>query len=369
MFGTILISICTLMHAYVSWRSYSIPFVKQHVPLKIFILLSLFLWMVFLLGRVYGHRETGALAWVLEFLGMNWMAFLFLIFLPLLFMDLITLFGLIMPRLSPSLRGLALIAGLSLSAIALVQGMRPPVVQEYEVRLSGLPSELDGLVIVAMADLHLGTLLGEGWLAARIEQVEAQKPDLVVLLGDIFEGHGPRYDRLISIFHRLEPPLGIWAVAGNHEFHGGRVKAILAMEQAHFQVLRNRWAEVRPGLILAGVDDLTSRRRSRIKFDFLAHALKDRHEGATILLSHTPWDAEKAAAYGVGLMLSGHTHGGQIWPFDYLVRLVYPLLEGRYEVSGMPVIVTRGAGTWGPRMRLWCPGEILKVTLRSEKNG
>jgi hypothetical protein len=139
------------------------------------------------------------------------------------------------------------------------------------------------------------------------------------------------------------------------------------MEKARFKVLRNRWAEVRPGLIVAGVDDLTSKRRSGIKGDFLAQALKNRPEGAAILLSHTPWEAEKAASYGVGLMLSGHTHGGQIWPFDYLVRLAYPLLEGRYEVDGMPVIVTRGAGTWGPRMRLWGPGEILKVTLRSKE--
>jgi uncharacterized protein len=366
MFGTILISICTLMHIYVSWRSYSIPFVKQYVPLKIFIPLSLFLWFVFVLGRVYGHRETGVLAYILELLGMNWMAILFLTFLPLLLVDLVTLFGLIMPRLSASLRGLAVVAGLTLSAMALFQGMRPPVVQDYEVRLSGLPGELDGTVIVALADLHLGSLLGERWLKARVAQIEAQKPDLVVMLGDIFEGHGPPKDKLISIFHRLDPPLGVWAVAGNHEFHGGRVKAILAMEEARFKVLRNRWAEVRPRLILAGVDDLTSRRRSGIKGDFLSQALKDHPAGATILLSHTPWEAEKAAAYGVGLMLSGHTHGGQIWPFDYLVRLAYPLLEGRYEVGGMPVIVTRGAGTWGPRMRLWTPGEILKVTLRSK---
>jgi len=84
----------------------------------------------------------------------------------------------------------------------------------------------------------------------------------------------------------------------------------------------------------------------------------------TVLLSHTPWQAEKAANFGASLMLSGHTHGGQIWPFGYLVRRVYPLLGGRYEVAGMPVIVCRGTGTWGPRMRLWRPGEILRVTLR-----
>ncbi|MBP7297444.1 MAG: metallophosphoesterase, partial [Acidobacteria bacterium] len=88
-----------------------------------------------------------------------------------------------------------------------------------------------------------------------------------------------------------------------------------------------------------------------------------RPPGATILLSHTPWEAERAASAGVGLMLSGHTHGGQIWPFGEIVRTAYPLLAGEYIVDGMTVIVSRGAGTWGPRMRLWHSGEILRITL------
>jgi predicted MPP superfamily phosphohydrolase len=115
---------------------------------------------------------------------------------------------------------------------------------------------------------------------------------------------------------------------------------------------------------LAGVDDLTSSRRSGGAVDHVSKALADRPPGATVLLSHTPWQYEEAARAGVGLMLSGHTHGGQIWPFGYLVRLFYPLLAGRYEVADMPVIVSRGTGTWGPRMRLWHRGEILRVTLR-----
>ena len=98
-------------------------------------------------------------------------------------------------------------------------------------------------------------------------------------------------------------------------------------------------------------------------------ALSGRPPGATVFLSHTPWETEKAAGAGAGLMLSGHTHGGQIWPFSYMVRLRYPLLGGRYDVNGMTVIVCRGTGTWGPRMRLWRPGEILRITLRSPGKG
>jgi predicted MPP superfamily phosphohydrolase len=114
------------------------------------------------------------------------------------------------------------------------------------------------------------------------------------------------------------------------------------------------------------VDDLTARRQFGSDEDRpVEKALANRPPGATILLSHSPWQADTAAAAGAGLMISGHTHNGQVWPFNYLVRLRYPLLGGRYEVSGMPVIVCRGTGTWGPRMRLWLPSEIVRIKLRA----
>ena len=128
------------------------------------------------------------------------------------------------------------------------------------------------------------------------------------------------------------------------------------ISEAGFEVLHNRWTEIKPGLILAGIDDLTADYRAGRENDFISRAVTGRPPGVTILLSHTPWQTEKAAAAGVDLMLSAHTHGGQIWPLDYLIRLSYPLLEGQYEVDGMQIIVCRGTGTWGPRMRLWRSG-------------
>jgi predicted MPP superfamily phosphohydrolase len=228
-------------------------------------------------------------------------------------------------------------------------------VERYEVRLPGLPGELDGTVVIGLSDLHLGSLIGEPWLSARIDQVQAERPDLVVLLGDLFEGHGLSPDDLLDTFGRLAPPLGVWCVPGNHEAR----TSMQLMENAGYEVLRNEWKEVKPGLVLSGI---TAGRRSGEAN--IARALADRPPGAVILLAHRPQNAEEAAAAGADLMLSGHTHGGQIWPFGYLVRFSTPLVAGRYEVDGMTVIVSRGAGTWGPRMRLWPPGEILRITLR-----
>jgi len=342
--------------------------VSRHVSLNVLIGIGVLLWAIFFIGRVYGHGGSGALAAITEFFGMLWMGVLFLLFIPVLTTDLITLFGLLMPRIAPSIRGWALVAGAVLSIIALVQGLRPPVVQRYEVRLPDLPPAMDETVIVAMSDLHLGALIGKRWLAARVAQVRKERPDLVVFLGDLFEGHGPPEDELLSILRSLSAPLGVWAVPGNHEFYGGRNRSMHMIDATGIQLLRNRRVELRPGFILAGVDDLTAKSRAGQGGDFISQVLAGRPRGATILFSHTPWQTEKAALAGASLMLCGHTHGGQIWPFGYLVRRTYPLLAGRYEVSGMPVIVSRGAGTWGPRMRLWHPGEILRVTLRTANN-
>jgi predicted MPP superfamily phosphohydrolase len=363
-FGYILVSIFTVLHIYVVWRAASVPFLKRHIPVTFIIGAGVLLWASFFLGRVVGHGGSGVVAGTLEFVSMTWMAVLFLLFVSLLAVDLITVFGFLLSRLAPSLRGWALVAGVVLSVIALVQGFRPPVLQNYEVRVPGLSQEMDGTVIVAMSDLHLGSLIGEQWLVKRVSQVREQRPDLVVLLGDLFEGHGKPRGELLPALRRLTAPLGVWAVPGNHEFHGGNNGAMDLLDEAGIRLLRDRWVEVRPGFVVAGVDDLTSSRRRGRDIDHISKAVAGRPPGTTILLSHTPWQTKQAANAGVNLMLCGHTHSGQIWPFGYMVRLFYPLLEGRYEAAGMPVIVSRGTGTWGPRMRLWRPGEILRVTLR-----
>lgn len=366
MFGVILISIISGMHLYIFFRVASIPFVKKKVSGKVLVILAIMLWALFATGRLFGHGNTGMVAYLLEFLGMTWMAVVFLIFIPLVTVDLVTGFGLFMRSRAPVFRGWALILGLVLSVIALVQGLRPPALREYDVLMPHLPDTLDGTVMVAVSDMHLGELVGRKWLENRIAQIREQRPDIIVLLGDIFEGHNAPDENLLRPFRELSVPMGIWAVPGNHEFHGHRDTGITLVEEAGFQVLRNTWIEIRPGLVLAGVDDLTVLSRSGREASVIEETLSGCPSGAKILLSHTPWQSERAAREGVGLMLSGHTHGGQIWPFGYLVKKRYPLLAGRYDVNGMTAIVSRGAGTWGPRMRLWYPGEILRITLKKK---
>jgi predicted MPP superfamily phosphohydrolase len=362
-FGTILILVVTLMQGYVFWRAASVPLVRRRILQKHLISIGVTLWALFFLVRVIGTKAPGYMAAILELLSMTCMAMLFLMSVTLFAVEVMTGFGFFLKQIVPSLRGIALIAGGVMSAIALVQGMRDPVVQCYDVYLARLPEELDGTVIVALSDLHLGPVLGERWLAARVEQVQVERPNVIVLLGDVFEGHGAPAKELLAVLRRLSAPQGVWAVLGNHEFHGVDTDNTSSFAEAGIHLLRNAWVELRPGLVLAGVDNLPVRNDAGEAGTALAKALIGRPSGTTVLLSHTPLPATMPASKGVDLMLSGHTHGGQIWPFGYLVRQQFPLFEGRYEIAGVTVIVSRGTGTWGPRMRLWRPAEILRITL------
>lgn len=180
----------------------------------------------------------------------------------------------------------------------------------------------------------------------------------------MIDGEVDRVVPLIPELGKLQAPLGVWAVTGNHEFYAGAKASVELFRQCGFRVLQDQWAELQPGLVLAGVDDLTARKDAghdtRVALD---RALQSRPAGTTILLSHSPLQVNVAEQLGVDLMICGHTHHGQIWPFGHLVALRYRFVGGRYEIGRMPLIISRGAGTWGPRMRLWFPSEIVRIRL------
>jgi uncharacterized protein len=359
------LSVWTLIHAYVLWRVWRLSAINTPLAHRVLVAAAVFLWVSFLLSRVLYHWHLSTMARPLELAGTTWMGVLFLLFAALLVVDVVTAGGLLLRGTAPALRGWAVVGALVFSVVALVQGLRDPVVRDYEVRLPGLPAGRDGTVLVEVSDIHLGTLIGERWMARLVDRVNAMKPDLVVVDGDLVDGNVGEVEPLLPVLKGLRAPLGVWAVTGNHEWYAGIDRSVQLLEDAGYTVLRDRWVEVAPGLVFAGVDDLTARRQFGQVDHPVEKALAGRPTGATVLLSHSPLKGDAAAAAGAGLMLSGHTHNGQIWPFGYLVRFAYPLLGGRYEVSGMSVIVCRGTGTWGPRMRLWLPSEIVRITLRA----
>ena len=367
MFTVILSTVSSLMYIYACQRIYSIPLIRNSFSKKLFNATVYTFWIFFFISLIIGHDGSGPFSEALEFFAMNFLGTLFLITTFLLLTELLTGFGLFFKSASGNIRGGGIIIALLLSLFALTQGLQAPVISPYEITLTGLPSELDQTVLVAVSDLHLGSQLNETWLKKRIDQIKTLNPDLVVLIGDTVEGHNPIPNSISMQFQSLNPPLGLWAVTGNHEFFRGMEKNIHFFNKSHISLLRNRWAEIKPGLIIAGVDDLTYAKRLGSNKNLITKTLANHPPGALILLSHSPWQAEQAAKLGTNLMLSGHTHDGQIWPFNYLVRQFYPLIAGYYKIGSMQAVISRGTGTWGPRMRLWKRGEILQITLRAEQ--
>lgn len=367
MFLITVLTIWSFMHLYAFWRLASLPLLSP-VPRWVWWLVGLLFWFSYPFARYLDRNGMSSeFARLLELLGAVWLGTLFLLVTALLASELVTVFGLWKASVVPVRTGSLFLAAL-LSAVGIVQGNRAPQVESLVVNLPQLPRDLDGLRVVQLSDLHLGTILREGWLAARLAEVQALKPDLVVVTGDLIDGNARHVERLLPLLSQLKAPLGVYAVTGNHEFYAGLEASVQLLGDAGFTVLRDQHLEVRPGLVMAGVDDLTARRQFAIDHFGVQKALAGRPPGACIFLSHSPWQVEEAARLGAGLMLSGHTHDGQIWPFSYLVRLSYPYVGGTYQVNGLTLHVSRGTGTWGPRLRLWKPGEITLITLRSAPN-
>jgi predicted MPP superfamily phosphohydrolase len=269
-------------------------------------------------------------------------------------------------------RGSALIAlgcGLALTAFALAEGLRLPRVRTLEVPAHGDAATLSGLTIVQLSDVHIGPTRGRAFVSSIVDRVNALNPDLVVITGDLVDGSVEAMGAELLPLRELRAPLGVAYVPGNHEHYHGGAAWIAHVASLGIRVLLNAGMPMGEGeqtFFLAGVDDPASRRRDRSGGPDLARALETRPEGMpTILLSHQPIGFQEAAAAGVHLQLSGHTHGGQIFPFGFLVSLRYPFVAGLYQLGESYLYVSRGTGFWGPPMRLAAPSEITALELQA----
>lgn len=361
MFVLIALAIWSSMNAYVIWRVVTLPKIAGRVPRWVAITAGVILASSWLIARILESRHVDGATRVLEWIGAQWMGAVLIAVACFFIADAGTGFGKLLPRHAGTARLIAFAAAVVLTLAAIANAMRPPVVREHEVRIPNLPAARDGMVVVVISDLHLGSLTSAKWFEDRVAQVEALHPDLVLIAGDLIEGDGPPEREFPQALRALRAPLGVWAVPGNHERHQGGADAVLA--SAGIRVLRDEAVEVAPALFVAGVDTVGHTREPGR--GVVERALAQIPPGtATILLSHYPEQVEVASRRGVGLMIAGHTHAGQIWPFGLFVRMAYPYFAGRYEVGGMPLIVCRGTGTWGPRMRLWAPNEMLRIVIR-----
>ncbi len=253
-------------------------------------------------------------------------------------------------------------------AFALVAGLRPPRVSRVEIALARWPKPLDGFRIAQISDIHIGPLRDRRFSAALTDRVNELSPDLICVTGDLVDGSARLLADEVAPFGGLRARHGVFFVTGNHDHYSGADAWSDVVAKLGLVPLRNRSVTIRcegAAFTLAGVDDHRGGFGGGDRED-LPKALAERDPALpVVLLAHDPATFKRASQSGIDLQLSGHTHGGQIWPFRFLVRLAVPFVAGRYARDGAELYVSRGTGFWGPPMRLFAPAEITELTLRS----
>ncbi|MGW1889512.1 metallophosphoesterase [Streptomyces sp. NPDC002004] len=243
--------------------------------------------------------------------------------------------------------------------------LRGPQVKRVTVPLAKLPRSAHGFRIAVVSDIHLGPVLGRSFTQKVVDTINATQPDLIAVVGDLVDGSVHDLGPAAEPLSRLRSRHGAYFVTGNHEYYSGAAQWVEHVRELGLHPLEN--ARVEMGAFdLAGVNDVAGAREAHgPDFD---RALGDRDRSrASVLLAHQPVVIHDAVLHGVDLQLSGHTHGGQLWPGNYVAELVNPTVAGLERYGDTQLYVTRGAGAWGPPVRVGAPSDITVVELASKQ--
>lgn len=257
-------------------------------------------------------------------------------------------------------------ASVGLVGIGAATALGPPDLLQVPVRLRRLDPALRGFRIAVVSDIHLGPLAGRAHTEQIVNTINAAEPDLVAIVGDLVDGPVSELGAAAAPLRDLSAPEGTFFVTGNHEYFVDDTAAWLTeLERLGIQPLRNENTAIRRGgaaFDLVGVNDIAGAQRDDPP-DFDRALAGVNLSRPTVLLAHQPVLVSEAAARGVDLQLSGHTHGGQMWPFHYVVRMVQPSIAGLSTVDDTQLYVTRGAGFWGPPVRIGAPPDVTVLRL------
>jgi hypothetical protein len=318
-------------------------------------------------------RAIGSpLSWVVYV----WMGFLLYLFLLTALGDagrgVASLFG-ALPADPERRRFLARVVASGIAAVSgvigvggLVNGLRGFDVRKVRVGLSRLPAAASGYRIVQMTDVHVGPTIGKEFVETLVRETNALAPDMVVITGDLVDGSVEQLGPLVAPLKELRAKDGVFFVTGNHEYYSGADEWIAHLGTLGVRVLRNERVDVRGLFDIAGVDDSSAARMLPHHGQDVAKALAGRDPAkAVVLLAHQPKAVAEAQRHDVDLQLSGHVHGGQLVPFNWLVRLDQPFVSGLHLVEKTWIYVSTGTGYWGPPMRVGPGAELTHIELYS----
>jgi predicted MPP superfamily phosphohydrolase len=268
-------------------------------------------------------------------------------------------------------RGTAAIAGLGALGAAgtgVASALGKPRLNELTIPVPRLPEAFRGLRIAQISDVHVGPTIGREFLADIVRRVNALEPDLVAITGDLVDGSVPDLAEHVAPLAGLRSRFGTFFVTGNHEYYSGADPWVAHLRSLGIRVLRNETFTLERGdarMDVVGTDDFRARDFGGGSGYDIDRAVQGRDPSrAALLLSHQPRCIDDAARHGLDVVLCGHTHGGQIWPFGYFVKLVQPYVLGLHQHTERTwIYVHPGTGWWGPPMRVNVPAEIALLTL------
>jgi predicted MPP superfamily phosphohydrolase len=313
--------------------------------------------------------------------GFVWMGLMFLVFTLVLAGDIVRLLVFVGSKVASSgldlgrrlmlarlLGGGAAVGAGVVGALALRRALARVEVKEVAVRLSKLSAAGQGTTIVQLTDLHVGPTIGRAFIEDIVRRTNELRPDVIAITGDLVDGSVERLRHAVEPLRDLKATHGVYFVTGNHEYFSGAGPWLAELRRLGIRVLRNERVTVGEGaaaIDIAGIDDHSAARLGGDRSD-VGQALAGRDTARpVILLAHQPRAIFEAARLGVDLQLSGHTHGGQIWPFTYFVKLQQPYVAGLHQHGDTQIYVSPGTGYWGPPMRLGTRAEITRVTLHA----
>ncbi|MDF2697672.1 MAG: putative phosphoesterase [Labilithrix sp.] len=262
--------------------------------------------------------------------------------------------------------GAAALLGVGASAAGMVSALAPVAVKRVRVTIDRLTRVASGMRIVQLTDVHVGPTIGKDFIEDVVSRVNALEPDVIAITGDLVDGSVEELSQHVAPLAKLRAKHGVYFVTGNHEYYSGADEWIAHLQKLGVRVLRNEHVRIGgdAGFDLAGIDDHSSEGYGHGHGSDLPKALAGREpERACVLLAHQPRGIELADKLGVDLQLSGHTHGGQLFPWNFAVRLQQPFVAGLHRLARAQIYVSRGTGYWGPPMRVGAPAEITEIEL------
>jgi predicted MPP superfamily phosphohydrolase len=262
---------------------------------------------------------------------------------------------------------------LALTAWGYANARRPAKVKSVDIPLRDLPPALHGFRIAQLSDIHVGPTIRGDWLRPLVDRVNALRPDVVAITGDLVDGSVQELASQVAPLAGLRSRHGTFFVTGNHEYYSGAASWVAELRRLGLTVLMNEHVVLRHGddpqdpggaLVLAGVTDWSAQHFDPAQRSDPRRAIAGAPDRAPkVLLAHQPRSAPAAAEAGFDLQLSGHTHGGQFLPWNFFVPLQQPFVAGLHAVKDLWVYVSRGTGYWGPPKRLGAPSEITELRL------